>query len=89
MTPGIGASRDGMADEAEQVLGIPVRIGSPRGLSGLTDIVNGPEWACAAGLLLIGRGGAASPKHQPKASGGLLTKLKNSLGRMFTPASAI
>jgi len=86
---GGGAMLDGMADEAEQVLGVPVRVGSPRGLAGLTDIVNGPEWACAAGLLLVGRGGAAAPKGRPSAPGGLLSKLKNSLGRMFTPASAI
>ena len=86
---GGGAALDGMADEAEQVLGVPVRVGSPRGLSGLTDIVNGPEWACAAGLLLVGRGGAAAPKARPAAPGGLLSKLKNSLGQMFTPASAI
>ena len=66
-----------------------MRVGSPRGLSGLTDIVNGPEWACAAGLLLVGRGGASAPKGRPSAQGGLLTKLKNSLGRIFTPASAI
>ena len=56
-----------MVDEAEQVLGVPVRIGSPRGLAGLTDIVNGPEWACAAGLLLVGRGGAAAPKAAAEA----------------------
>jgi cell division protein FtsA len=84
---GGGSLLDGMADEAEQVLGVPVRIGSPRGLSGLTDIVNGPEWACAAGLLLVGRGRAAVPKTRMKDSGGLFSKLKNSLGRMFPPAS--
>lgn len=86
---GGGSVLDGMADEAEQVLGVPVRVGAPRGLTGLTDIVNGPEWACAAGLLLVGRGGASAPKGRPSAPGGLLSKLKNSLGRMFTPASAI
>ena len=73
----------------EQVLGVPVRIGTPRGLGGLTDVINGPEWACVAGLLLVGRGGAASPKGRPAAPAGLLSKLKNSLGKMFTPASAI
>ncbi len=88
---GGGAALDGMVDAAEQVLGagIPVRVGSPRGLSGLTDIVSGPEWACAAGLLLVGRSGAASPKGRPAPAGGLFSKLKNSLGKMFTPASAI
>ncbi len=86
---GGGAALDGMADEAEQVLGVPVRVGSPRGLGGLTDVVAGPEWACAAGLLLVGRSGAAAPKGRPAASAGLLSKLKNSLGKMFAPASAI
>ncbi len=86
---GGGAALDGMTDEAEQVLGVPVRIGTPRGLGGLVDVINGPEWACVAGLLLVGRGGAASPKGRPSAPAGLLSKLKNSLGKMFTPASAI
>ena len=86
---GGGAALDGMTDEAEQVLGVPVRIGTPRGLGGLVDVINGPEWACVAGLLLVGRGGAASPKGRPAAPAGLLSKLKNSLGKMFTPASAI
>ena len=49
--------------------------------------INGPEWACAAGLLLVGRGRAAVPKARLKDSGGLLSKLKSSLGRMFPPAS--
>jgi cell division protein FtsA len=86
---GGGAALDGMTDEAEQVLGVPVRIGTPRGLGGLVDVINGPEWACVAGLLLVGRGGAASPKGRAPAPAGLLSKLKNSLGKMFTPASAI
>ena len=86
---GGGAALDGMTDEAEQVLGVPVRIGTPRGLGGLVDVINGPEWACVAGLLLVGRGGAASPKGRTSAPAGLLSKLKNSLGRMFTPASVI
>ena len=87
---GGGAALDGMADEAEQVLGVPVRIGAPRGLTGLTDVIDGPEWACAAGLLLVGRGSAAAPKgSRAAAPAGLFSKLKNSLGKMFTPASAI
>ncbi len=86
---GGGAALDGMTDEAEQVLGVPVRIGVPRGLGGLVDVINGPEWACVAGLLLVGRGGSASPKGRAAAPAGLLSKLKNSLGKMFTPASAI
>ena len=87
---GGGAALDGMADEAEQVLGVPVRIGAPRGLTGLTDVIDGPEWACAAGLLLVGRGSASAPKGgRAQAPAGLFSKLKNSLGKMFTPASAI
>ena len=65
-----------------------VRKGVPRGFSGLTDIIAGPEWACAAGLLVHGRGTAAAAKRgRPKAPGTFLSKLKTSLKGLF-PASA-
>jgi cell division protein FtsA len=49
---GGAAQLHGLLEVAEQILGVTVRKGLPRGLSGLTDIVAGPEWACVAGLLL-------------------------------------
>lgn len=50
----------GMAQVAEQAFNLPVRIGHPGGLGGLTDLVGGPENASAAGLLLLGARGQQS-----------------------------
>ncbi|HET6635104.1 MAG TPA: hypothetical protein VFH77_08745, partial [Streptomyces sp.] len=36
---------------AEEVLGLPARIGRPRHLSGLSDILQDPAYATSAGLL--------------------------------------
>lgn len=51
---GGGAEMDGMLEMCEQIFDCQARKGSPRGLGGLADTVNGPEWATAAGLLLWG-----------------------------------
>jgi len=44
----------GMPELAEEVLGLPVRRGSPRNVGGLIDVVKSPAYATAVGLLLYG-----------------------------------
>lgn len=44
----------GMVDIAEEVLGLPVRLGIPRGVGGLMDVVKSPIYATAVGLVLYG-----------------------------------
>jgi cell division protein FtsA len=44
----------GMAELAEEVLGLPVRRGVPRNVGGLTDVVKSPAHATAVGLLHYG-----------------------------------
>jgi cell division protein FtsA len=44
----------GMPELAEEVLGLPVRRGLPRGVGGLVDVVNSPQHATAVGLLHYG-----------------------------------
>lgn len=51
---GGGAEMDGMVEMTEQIFDCQARKGVPRGLGGLADTVNGPEWVTAAGLLLWG-----------------------------------
>lgn len=51
---GGGAEMDGIIDMVEQVFSQQARKGAPRGLGGLSDTVEGPEWVTAAGLLLWG-----------------------------------
>ena len=47
---GGGAELKGVADYAQQVLGRSVRVGRPRGLTGLPDAHGGPGFATLAGL---------------------------------------
>jgi cell division protein FtsA len=51
-----------MPEMAEEVLGMPVRRGLPRGIGGLVDVVKSPQFATAVGLVLYGaRQQSASP----------------------------
>jgi len=44
----------GLAEMAEQIFQMPTRVGKPRNISGLVDVVNEPKYATAVGLLLYG-----------------------------------
>ncbi len=45
---------EGMPELAEDVLGLPVRRGLPRGISGLVDVVRSPMYSTGVGLVLYG-----------------------------------
>ena len=51
---GGGSQLDGMAELAEKILKMPVRPGTPMGIRGLSDDMQHPECASAAGLALFG-----------------------------------
>jgi cell division protein FtsA len=51
---GGSASLSGLAPMAEQVFNLPVRLGYPTGVGGLTDLVKSPEYASAVGLVMYG-----------------------------------
>src|SRR5579862_2713507 len=44
----------GMGEFAEEILGMPVRIGMPTGIKGITQLVHGPEYATGVGLVKFG-----------------------------------
>ena len=44
----------GMTEMAEEVIGLPARLGIPRGVGGLMDVVKSPIYATAVGLVLYG-----------------------------------
>jgi cell division protein FtsA len=44
----------GMQEMGEEVLGLPVRRGMPRGIGGLVDVVKSPMYATAVGLVIYG-----------------------------------
>lgn len=45
---------DGMPELAEDILGLPVRLGVPQGIGGLVDVVRNPMFATGVGLVLYG-----------------------------------
>jgi cell division protein FtsA len=51
---GGGALLEGAAEQAELLLGLPVRLGAPRDLQGMSEQLSGPAYATAAGLVLMG-----------------------------------
>jgi cell division protein FtsA len=68
-----GASQlTGLAEMAARMLGRPVRIGRPLGISGLTEAAKGPAFAVAAGLLVYPQ--AAHLEHfEPRRTRQLMT----------------
>jgi cell division protein FtsA len=56
------ANLPGIAQVAEQVFNLPVRIAAPEGVGGLIDLVKGPESSAAVGLILHGSAHTGSTK---------------------------
>ncbi len=44
----------GMREFAEEILGMPVRVATPIGIKGITQLVCGPEFATGVGLVRYG-----------------------------------
>lgn len=77
-----GASMvEGVADLAESVFQMPVRIGMPQYVSGLRDVLQSPGYATGVGLLLYGYRqqfvGKASPEVVTYDHQGLWSRMKN------------
>jgi cell division protein FtsA len=51
---GGGAKIEGAVEHAEEVFGMPVRLGLPAGVTGLSDVVANPAHAAGIGFLLYG-----------------------------------
>lgn len=51
---GGGVLMEGMTDFAEEILGMPVRLGVPIGVRGITQLVAGPQYAGGVGLVQYG-----------------------------------
>ncbi|WP_309571397.1 cell division protein FtsA [Deinococcus sp.] len=60
---GGAASLRGVADLARDRFRLPVRVGRPRGIGGLNDIVNDPGHAASVGLVLYGIGQDGKVPH--------------------------
>lgn len=45
---------EGMSEAAEEILGMPVRLGFPVGVKGIVQLVQGPQYAAGVGLVRYG-----------------------------------
>jgi cell division protein FtsA len=86
---GGGSQLTGLAELAGRILGRPVRIGRPLGISGLVEAARGPAFAVAAGLLVYPQ--AAHLEHfEPRrtrrvmtGTGGYITRVGRWLRESF------
>jgi cell division protein FtsA len=53
---GGAALMEGMLECAEEILGMPVRLGFPIGVKGIVQLVQGPQYATGVGLVRYGAG---------------------------------
>ena len=77
----------GFRDLAERVMQLPVRVGKPHDLQGLTDVLESPAYATSVGLLLWGmrhkQASEAEPKRQ-RSPGAFWPRLRDWF-RAFLP----
>ena len=77
----------GMPEMAEEVLGMPVRRGMPRGIGGLVDVVKSPMYATAVGLVMYGAKQQANSPYFKIREDNVYRKVKNRmkewLGEIF------
>ena len=76
----------GMTRAAEGVLQLPVRLGLPAQINGLTDLVNTPMYAAAVGLALYGRDRLIETEAvscQRPGGGGMFHRMAAWLERFF------
>jgi cell division protein FtsA len=59
---------EGMSEFAEEILGMPVRIGYPVGIRGITQLVQGPQFATGVGLVKFGAQAIADARDAGRAA---------------------
>jgi cell division protein FtsA len=73
---GGGALLPGLIPIAEDVFGLPTRVGTPAALTGLTDALSQPQYATAIGLVLFGANGELDESAGMRRGGSVLTKVR-------------
>jgi len=80
---GGGAHLSGIEPLAEEAFGLPVRVGLPGSIAGLTDALKQPEYATAIGLVLFGPNGGLDNHEYIKRSPSLFGKIGKWLGELW------
>jgi len=80
---GGGALLKGIDVLAARVTGLPVRIGTPTGITGLREVIDNPIYSTAVGLVKYGFSMDSSHHSAITRSGGVLRGVKNIIDRYF------
>jgi cell division protein FtsA len=76
----------GMVELGEEILGLPVRLGMPKGVGGLAEVVKTPGFATGVGLVQYGslqqRGSAEKAVAAP-ARAGLFGRMRKAISSAF------
>ena len=73
---------DGVTEVAESIFGVPTRLGKPRGISGLVDVVNNPMYATGVGLVIFGARHQSTKKFRIRDSN-IFNRVMNQMKRWF------
>ena len=76
---------EGIAEIGERILDLPVRIGYPNTVGGLSEIVKNPMYATAVGLLLYGRNNVSESNYN-NGEKSIATKITKSMKNWFAEA---
>ncbi|MEZ4363608.1 MAG: cell division protein FtsA [Kofleriaceae bacterium] len=83
---GGATAMDGVAEMAEQVLGLPIRRGLPTKVGGLVDVVRSPSFATGVGLVMFGANAGRTmqiPTRVSEANSGMIKRVWSRLAEMF------
>ena len=72
---------EGIVETAERILNLPVRVGYPNTVGGLSEIVKSPIYATAVGLILYGRSHESDSKRNGNKN--RLAKISQSMKNWF------
>ncbi|OGW39565.1 MAG: cell division protein FtsA [Nitrospirae bacterium RBG_13_39_12] len=80
---GGGSLLKGLDRMAEAILGLPARIGFPKGVKGCSDIINNPMYATGLGLVLYGLETESNRVFYSDAFTGIFGKMKDWVKGIF------
>jgi cell division protein FtsA len=80
---GGGSLLPGLLPIAEDVFGLPSRVGAPNTLGGLTDAMTQPQYATAIGLVVFGRHGEITAGNGSRRNGSLLHRMRSWLADLW------
>ena len=76
---------EGMPEVGERIFELPVRVGYPIGIKGLTDVVNSPMYSTGVGLVLYGSKNSNGHSFSSE-KGGAFSRAMGRIGRWFEDA---